>query len=86
MMVLKRLWNDEAGFVVSTELVLLATVAVIGLLTACAALFVAGRGGQSCAPRRARTATSTARHLPSLASGTTPLASNDFAAQPQERL
>ena len=33
MMVLKRLWNDEAGFVVSTELVLLATVAVIGLLT-----------------------------------------------------
>ena len=33
MMVLKRLWNDEAGFVVSTELILLATVAVIGLLT-----------------------------------------------------
>ena len=33
MLVLKRLWNDEAGFVVSTELVLLATVAVIGLLT-----------------------------------------------------
>ena len=33
MMVLKRLWNDEAGFVVSTELVLLATVAVIGLIT-----------------------------------------------------
>lgn len=33
MMVLKRLWKDEAGFVVSTELVLLATVAVIGLLT-----------------------------------------------------
>ena len=33
MLVLKRLWKDEAGFVVSTELVLLATVAVIGLLT-----------------------------------------------------
>ena len=33
MMVLKRLWNDEAGFVVSTELVLLATVAVVGLIT-----------------------------------------------------
>ena len=32
MMVLKRLWNDEAGFVVSTELILLATVAVIGLI------------------------------------------------------
>ena len=38
MMVLKRLWNDEAGFVVSTELVLLATVAVIGLITGIAAV------------------------------------------------
>ena len=28
----KILWNDEAGFVVSIELILIATVAVIGLL------------------------------------------------------
>lgn len=28
---LKRLWNDDAGFVVSFELVLVATVLVIGL-------------------------------------------------------
>lgn len=26
------LWNDEAGFIVSTELVLVATIAVIGLV------------------------------------------------------
>ena len=29
---LKKLWNDEAGFVVSAELVLVATIMVIGLL------------------------------------------------------
>jgi Flp pilus assembly pilin Flp len=29
---LKRLWNDEAGFVVSAELVLIATILVIGLI------------------------------------------------------
>uniref|UniRef100_A0A7C4LIR7 Branched-chain amino acid aminotransferase n=1 Tax=Schlesneria paludicola TaxID=360056 RepID=A0A7C4LIR7_9PLAN len=28
-----RLWRDEAGFVVSTELVLVATIVVIGLIT-----------------------------------------------------
>ena len=28
-----RLWRDEAGFVVSTELVLIATILVIGLIT-----------------------------------------------------
>jgi Flp pilus assembly pilin Flp len=28
-----RLWRDEAGFVVSTELVLVATIVVIGLVT-----------------------------------------------------
>ena len=32
MKLLRRLWTDEAGFVVSTELVLVATVLVIGLL------------------------------------------------------
>ena len=32
MSVLRKLWNDEAGFVVSTELVLLGTVAVFGLI------------------------------------------------------
>ena len=28
----KKLWNDDAGFIVSVELVLIATIAVIGLL------------------------------------------------------
>ncbi|MEZ6099175.1 MAG: hypothetical protein R3E01_09405 [Pirellulaceae bacterium] len=28
----KKLWNDDAGFVVSVELVLISTIAVIGLL------------------------------------------------------
>lgn len=28
-----RLWNDQAGFIVSIELVLIATIAVIGLIT-----------------------------------------------------
>ena len=32
MKVLHRLWADEAGFVVSTELVLVATILVIGLV------------------------------------------------------
>ncbi len=32
MKVLRRLWADEAGFVVSTELVLVATILVIGLI------------------------------------------------------
>ena len=32
MKVLKKLWADDAGFVVSTELVLLGTVAVFGLV------------------------------------------------------
>ncbi|OYP37696.1 hypothetical protein [Rhodopirellula sp. MGV] len=29
----QKLWNDEAGFVVSIELVLISTICVIGLLT-----------------------------------------------------
>lgn len=29
----KRLWRDEAGFVVSTELILIATIVVIGMIT-----------------------------------------------------
>ena len=29
---LKQLWNDEAGFIVSAELVLVATILVIGLI------------------------------------------------------
>lgn len=32
MKMLSRLWADEAGFVVSSELVLIATIAVIGLI------------------------------------------------------
>lgn len=31
-MMLKRFWNDDSGFVVSAELVLVATVLVIGLI------------------------------------------------------
>lgn len=30
--VLSRLWNDEAGFVISSELVLVATILVIGMI------------------------------------------------------
>ncbi len=33
MKLLSRLWADEAGFVVSSELVIVATVMVVGLLT-----------------------------------------------------
>ncbi len=29
----RKLWNDEAGFVVSSELVLIATILVIGMIT-----------------------------------------------------
>ena len=32
MSLIKRLWNDEAGFVVSAELILVATIAVLGLI------------------------------------------------------
>ena len=35
---LKKLWNDEAGFVVSAELILIATVAVLGLLVGLASV------------------------------------------------
>lgn len=38
MKVLGKLWNDDRGFVVSSELVLIATVVVIGLLTGLAAV------------------------------------------------
>jgi hypothetical protein len=30
--VLKALWNDDAGFVISTELILVSTIAVLGLM------------------------------------------------------
>ena len=29
----QKLWNDDAGFIVSIELILIATIAVIGLIT-----------------------------------------------------
>lgn len=32
MSLIKRLWNDEAGFVVSAELVLIGTIAVLGMI------------------------------------------------------
>src|SRR5579871_1160429 len=35
---LRRLWNDEAGFIVSAELVLIATVVLIGLIIGLATL------------------------------------------------
>lgn len=35
---LKQLWNDEAGFVVSSELVLIATIVVIGLIAGLTAI------------------------------------------------
>ncbi len=35
---LKNLWQDDAGFVVSSELVLIATILVIGIITGQAAL------------------------------------------------
>ena len=38
MKVLHRLWADDAGFVVSTELVLVATILVIGLIVGLTAL------------------------------------------------
>ena len=32
MVMLRRLWDDEAGFIISAELVLIATILVIGLI------------------------------------------------------
>ncbi|MEX1039617.1 MAG: hypothetical protein WDZ51_03230 [Pirellulaceae bacterium] len=32
MSLIKRLWNDEAGFIVSAELVLVGTIAVLGMI------------------------------------------------------
>lgn len=32
MTMLNKLWNDDAGFIVSIELILIATIAVIGLI------------------------------------------------------
>lgn len=32
-MLIQKMWNDDKGFVVSIELVLIATIAVIGLIT-----------------------------------------------------
>jgi Flp pilus assembly pilin Flp len=33
-----QLWNDEAGFIVSIELILIATIAIIGLISGLAAV------------------------------------------------
>ena len=40
----QKLWNDDKGFVVSVELVLIATIAVIGLISG----FTAVRDGVVC--------------------------------------
>ena len=32
-MIVNKLWNDDNGFVISIELILIATIAVIGLIT-----------------------------------------------------
>ena len=39
---LKNLWNDEAGFTVALELVLVAVILVIGLVTGLTAQGLAG--------------------------------------------
>jgi hypothetical protein len=38
MNVMKRLWNDEAGFIVSMELMIVATVVVLGMLVGLVAI------------------------------------------------
>lgn len=38
MKVINRLWNDQEGFIVSIELILLSTILVIGLITGMTAL------------------------------------------------
>ncbi len=38
MRVLQRLWQDDAGFIVSAELILIATIAVIGLIVGLASV------------------------------------------------
>jgi Flp pilus assembly pilin Flp len=38
MQVFRRLWSDEAGFIISTELVLVATILVIGMIVGLTAL------------------------------------------------
>ncbi|MFO0819855.1 MAG: hypothetical protein U1A77_18035 [Pirellulales bacterium] len=38
MKLMRQLWNDESGFVVSAELILIATVAVLGLLVGLASV------------------------------------------------
>jgi len=35
---MKKLWNDEVGFIVSAELVLVATILVIGMITGLASV------------------------------------------------
>ena len=37
-MIVSRIWKDDAGFVVSIELILISTIAVIGLITGLAAI------------------------------------------------
>jgi Flp pilus assembly pilin Flp len=38
MKLMRQLWNDESGFVVSAELILIATIAVLGLLVGLASV------------------------------------------------
>jgi hypothetical protein len=38
MNLISRLWNDDNGFIVSAELVLVATIVVIGMITGLAAI------------------------------------------------
>lgn len=38
MNLLKRLWDDEAGFIVSIELILIASIAVLGLIVGLSAV------------------------------------------------
>lgn len=38
MKMMQRLWNDEAGFVISAELVLIVTIAILGMVVGLAAV------------------------------------------------
>lgn len=38
MNVMNRLWNDEAGFIISTELMIIATILVLGMIVGLAAI------------------------------------------------
>ena len=38
LMIASKIWNDDAGFIISIELILISTIVVIGLITGLAAV------------------------------------------------